>query len=1180
MLYGHIAFKLFSKGSGEMNRHNRNISLFLSLVMIFSIVISPFTVAEASAPTAPRTPTRRTIEDTFLETPADIKIPSISTPKIDPNLLDLRLKNRDRLEREIGKLEKVETAARAQGVTYKLKDGVEKLPETINYDLEQIRLDDMVAYEGGAKVTEQEAIDPKKFKGLRHNPGSKYMVLPKDAASTFTPKLNKIYIDEVEGLAYKVTESGETDSAGNKQYVVETPELTEVFESYTIPKQDIKLTTGNIAYIAPGVELDPASGMTKNYLAASDKGFISNVEYDGSRHILHLTPGKMIFQYPSKEEQEKTEKEKEEAKKKKFEGDWWEKEQYSDLRDFEEESELKVEIKIKEGTIVIEDPTFHADFDLNWLTTRAVADFYFESKTVADVIFEGNLKFNKTVETCIFGYDIDLGSVMGKEKGNRAFVGIFLVLGANGQVNVEVRTIATGNARAGFAYKAFAYGLVPYFVGPYVTYRPTGFDATFSASGELHAVLACVPQVGVIIWGVEIGALQIWLGLKGDAEFDIKGGGGTGTDGEITGKGSLDLSAFAEMVGFLFGKRYSIFYIDFPIYKGEWVVGEEVSGGAGDLIREVTASFLVKADASTNIVEGKVLIDNGSIPYAKRDIDIEIYNWKTDKYKITLRSTTDDEGNFNINTGSYNLLPSDYLIFKITPGDVYEKDNKKYKVTGQSREIYPIVPYTEMDFNVDPFNDVITGVVSGQYNGPVDLEVVHWDWTRTKYTANAVNGVFSLMIPIKEKTRSVEGYLIFEGEKYPDPEYNVRREPNLDALEIVFINEYEPEVETDTETDTEQQTSTIRQIRSTRPRKGDARTNETNTQEENTDDKGNKLVKPIKIIGSITNKADMGLVEVMGEDYVRNPELNNMPVKPYLGNVKIEAIPLITPMMNILNGGKYSHVTDPLAAEDDWTATVQAKQVVMDGKATGASSFEFIDPQALHYSLEIEHEGYKKKVYFDPFEFHVENTVQKINEFANRPFQKEIRLITEERIESVVNPADNLLPGDIMRPGTEIMNPGDMMNPGNRLNPGDIMNPGNLMTPGNTMNQQNNAPDISLNNLTPGVTMKQSVKQPATTNLNQWNAKWATKIGTMDLKLNGTSISGTLLQGKTSMQIEGKIVDGIFKGTIMVPTQKSLFGDIVTFEMKMSSDGKTIEFNNFGNNELLKSLNGTKATRQ
>lgn len=1141
-----------------MDRHNRHISLILSLVMIFSIVLSPISVVEASEPT---------IENPFIKPSNTIK-----TPSVNPNLMDIPIKASNQNDKQFGRVTKTEPAARVSGVTYKLKPGVEKLPENINYDLEQIRLDDLVAYEGGAKVTEQDVIELSKFKGLRYNPGSQFMVLPKDATSTFTPKLNKIYIDEEEGLAYKVTEGGKSDPEGNKQFVVETPALTEIFESYTIPKQDIKLTTGNIAYIAPGVELDPKSGMNKNYQAADDKGFISDIEYEGSKHILHLTPGKMIFQYPSKEEQEKTEEEKKEAKKKKFEGDWWEKEQNSDLRGFEEESELKVEIKIKEGTIIVEDPTFHADFDLNWLTTQAKADFYFDSKTKADVTFEGNLKFNKTVETCIYGYDIDLGSIMGKEKGNKAFVGIFLVLGANGQVSVEVRTIATGDARAGFAYKAVAYGLVPYFVGPYVTYRPTGFDATFSVNGELHAVLACVPQVGVIIWGTEIGALQIWLGLKGDAEFSVSGGGGTGTNTSISAKGSLDLKAFAEMVGFLFDKRYSIFYIDFPIYKGEWDIGSQVSGGGGDLIRDVRASFFVKADASTNIVEGKVVIDKDSIPYANRAIDIEIWNWRTNKYKLTLRSATDGEGNYSLNTGSYNLLPSDYVILKITPGDIYEKDNKKYNVIGESRKIYPTIPYTELDFNVDAFNDMITGVVSGKYNGPVNIEIVNKDWSRTKYTPYAVNGVFSLMIPITENTRQVDGYITFEGEKYPDADYNVTREPNLDALEIVFVNEYEPEVEPDAEQQTNKsdiQLSTIERIRSLEIRKGKnpgakaTVTQENTTPVENTDEKGNKLVKPIKILGSITNKAEMGLVEVMGEDYVRNPGVDDISAQPYLGSVKIEAKPLINPMMEILSRGKYSHITDSLARDNEWTATAQTKQIIMDGKATGASSFEFIDPQALHFSLEIEHEGLTKKVYFNPFEFHYENTLQKINDFANRPHQKEIKLITEERIDSIVNPADNLNLGDIMMPGNNIMTPGN------------IINRQNIMSP-----QQNQTPEIDMNKLNQGISTKQSMQIPTIANTNQWTAIWSTKIGNMELKQDRSSVSGTLLQDKNSYIIEGKVADGVFKGSLMVPSETELFGDFVTFEMSMSSDGKSINFKDFGINTLLNSLNGTKATRQ
>lgn len=1073
-----------------MNKRNKAVAIIIFLAMIFSIVVMPFSAAYASAP--------------------DIKLPvekpGINIPTIDRPVINNPItKDPSSIRDHLRKLKRAEEAARVKGVTYKLKPGVEKLPSDMSYDLEQIRLDDLVNYEGADKVTGKETIDPNKLKGIRYNPGSKFMVLPKADLSKFTPKANKIYIDEGEGLAYRVLQDGKTDAEGNKQYVVETPALTDIFESYKIPKQDIKLTTGNIAYMAPGVQLDPRSGMSPNYMAA-DNGFLSGYRHEGNKHILTLTPGKMIFQYPSKEDREKTEEEKKKAEKEKFKGDWWNKEQYSDLRGFEEGSELKVEVKIKEGTITIEDPTFHADFDLNWLTTQAKADFYFESKTIADVTFEGDLKFNKTVETCIFGYDIDLGSVLGKEKGNRAFVGIFLVLGVNGKVHVEVRTIATGNARAGFAYKAIAYGFIPYFVGPYVTYRPTGFDATFAADGELHAVLACVPQVGVIIWGTEIGALQIWLGLKGDAKFSVSGGGGTGTDGAIKSKGSLDLGAFAEMVGYLFGNRYSIFRLDFPIYHGEWDVGTEVSGGGGDLIREVNASFLAKADAFTNIVEGKIAITDKLIPFANREFDLEIYDGFED-IKISLSTYTDSEGNFKFNTGRYNLLPSDRIILTIPKGDVYERDNKKYKVTGSSQKIYPDVPFTDLDFNVDSFNDIITGVVSGQYSGPVDIEVKDWNGFKvTKYRTNAQKGIFTLSVPINESTYNVKAEINFEGSKFPEF-YEVVRERNLDALEIIFINEFAPETSNKLSEEKIQIRDDINipgintqadwdKIKINQDDKGIT---------ENVDDAGNKVVRPIKIIGSITNKAEMGPIQTIGENYVRNSEVSGIPVQPYLGNVKITSLPVVDSMLAILNRRDHSNLTDPLIRQKGWTATVNAQQVTFDGELTSASTFEFVNPEALCYVLEIEHEGLKKEVRYDPFVFHYTNTLQKVQEFAKQPLQKEVILKTEEKKDAITNPVDSLQ--------------------------------------------------------------------------NKWKGSWLTNIGTMQLNQEGNFISGTIIQNGKEYAIEGSISNGVFKGSILIPSESSIFGDITSFEMNMSGDG-SISFKNFGTNTKLKGLNGTKALKQ
>lgn len=110
-----------------MYKQNKPTALIISLIMLFSTIFTPFSVVHASAP--------------------DIKIP-------------------------IQKLNKIETPARAQGVTHKLKPGVEKLPADMNYNLEQITLDDLVNYEGATKVTEEETIDPNKLKGIKYNPGS------------------------------------------------------------------------------------------------------------------------------------------------------------------------------------------------------------------------------------------------------------------------------------------------------------------------------------------------------------------------------------------------------------------------------------------------------------------------------------------------------------------------------------------------------------------------------------------------------------------------------------------------------------------------------------------------------------------------------------------------------------------------------------------------------------------------------------------------------------------------------------------------------------------------------------------------------------------------------------------------------------------------------------------------
>lgn len=1124
-----------------MSNPKKTTALILTLVMIFSLMINPFSTAYASAPT--------------LKTPT-IKPPAINTSVIAP-------------------LRKPETPARIQGVNYEFKDGLKRTPTAIEYDFKPLTLDKFATFDKEAlpsmgtgitlpnislpsgaatqpnsPATGENEISLDKINGIKYPAGSKIMTMPRSTAATFSPEINEIYIDEEEGTAFRVLDYEGEDEEGKAQYVVDTPELTDVFKSYTIPEQTIDLTTGNIAYISPEFELSPDSGMPKNYVAKSGVSdfvseYIGSYKKEGNKHILTLKSGMTIFEYPSREQQKEDEEAKKKAKKEKFEGDWWEKDQSGDLRGVEDESSLSVNIKIKEGTITVEDPKFHAYFDLNPWTTHVEADFYFDAKATADVTFDGNVKFNKTIEKCVYGYDIDLGKVAGKEKGNKAFVGIFLVIGVEGQIHVEVRTITTGNARAGFAYKAYGYGSIPYFAGPYAIYRPSSFDMSFTVNGEINTTLACVPQVGVIVWGKELGVLQIWAGFKSKATFSASGGGGSGGAQDFSASGSISLDAFGELVGYLFGSKYSIFYIDYPLYKGEWKVGEKASGSGGDAIREVPPHMLVLADAYTNTIEGKILFDttgqprtgytsdNADIesakrPYANGRYEVEV--WEYSKLKYSIPGLTDSEGNIKIKDSSrYSIVPTDKVIVKIENSPIFEVDQKKYKVVGNSHDIKATVPFNKLDFNVDSFNDVITGKVSGNYTGPVQLKILDNNFQSTTRNVNAVNGIFTYAYPIDENIFNVNALINFEGSKFPD-NWGVVRTRNIDSLTINIYNDYNPVKESEVSSGTQERKTTIgsstdsnislpSSITNAQDRLG--RLGKLPIQDLNDQDiEGNKFIKPAKVFGSITNKGDMGWIQNQGDEYVRSGT-NNGTLNHYNGNVKITSIQVQSALEAMLEDAKGPHdnwLPKPKSDWVPWISTVQAQQAmrlkpVKDSSSpigyrieqipTSASQFEFDKPDVVAYVIEIEHEGLKLTKTYNPYAYHYNNNQQSMEDFIG-PLKNAVTLVTEERIDSIVNPADVM---------------------------------------------------------------------------NQWQGVWMTQMGKMELTQKGTAVTGDIVLGGKTYTMEGTVANGVFKGSYMVPSESG-FGDIVSFEMDISSDGKSINLKNLGKGTNLRSLNGTKAIRQ
>lgn len=670
---------------------------------------------------------------------------------------------------------------------------------------------------------------------------------------------------------------------------------------------------------------------------------------------------------------------------------------------------------------------------------------------------------------------------------------------------------------------------------------------SFTVNGEINTTLACVPQVGVIIWGCELGVLQVWLGFMSKAVFEMSGGGGTGGSQGFTGKGSIDLRAFGELVAFLLGSRYSIFYIEFPLFKGDWKIGEEASGSGGDAVRAVPPFVRLTADAFANIVKGKVsfntasktagytggeeaTLDSALIPYAGCLIALEVYD-KDFKIKYSKGLETDQEGSFSFQfpTGT-NILPSDYVCVNVQDhmSPEFLVENNKYKVAGTSPKIKATVPFSEVDINLDAFNDVITGMVSGDYTGYVDIMIFDGTANKTIRVA-AVKGLIRVDYPIDESTLWAYPQISFEDSTFPS--FAPLRYPNLDALTINIFNDFSQQVRVATGNGIKD-SMTIPGLIDKGFNLPDSVTNAkipgnfTNTQKnlESEDIEGNKFITPTRITGTITNKADMGWLESHGDEYVRPGNTNGATkLKHFDGEVRITEIEVQSALEAMLEDSKDPHDNwlPPILGETPeplYTSTVQAQQAIelivvkdksqpagvrIEQKPTSSDEFVFNNPDVCAYKIEIEYEGRKLEKIYNPYSYHYNNNQQSLSDFIG-PLREAVTLVSEKREASVVNPADVM---------------------------------------------------------------------------NQWNASWVPQIGVMSLTQKGSAVIGSIMQDGTALTVEVTVKDGVFKGSVMVPSTTSIFADIVTIEMAISTDGKSIDFRNVSGSGL-KSLKGTKATKK
>lgn len=723
----------------------------------------------------------------------DVGIPGPKLPSIDPNLLN-PINNK---------------AAEFTDVEYQFNPGVKTLPSTLLYQLQPMDLPDIIGRDiteiaaawdkvmninngEGAQQGSSDIFSPSNnynnlnlsisqaqeilnIENLQYPLDSKFMIL-NNRITSFNPKVGDIYVDSINNTALKVVGETITNSQGKNVIPIAPPGFDEIFQSYKIPYQELELNEANISYVAPGVavheEYMPVALATNGILSLSEE-----VIQGEKVHKITLKDF-LLYEYPNKnEEKGKEEKEQPEPLKKEEE-----KTQYDDLRGVEDKSELSIKITVEEAIIRIYKPTLFTDIDIGLFTQNIKVGF--ASKTQADVTIKGELKFNKVIEQCLFGYDI-------KIPYGKAFVGVFLVVDINGQVDIVVRTFANGRMEAGF--KATAIAFVPVYVGPYFDpFIPTEpFDIGFTVDGEVNAKIALTPQVGLIILDCQIGVLQFWMGMKANAKFYAQAGTGGTVNGPPRAEGHLKIDMFTEFLAYILDGKYSVFYKEFNLYNNSWSVGGAVSSGSGQG-KIIPARIEMKADAFTDTIEGSVYIYSDSeikrisvggigvgTPYqgdglvAKvkhKDGRIDSHSIKTDNLgRFKLRIPADKGG----------LVPQDTVWIEFN-ANLRQDGQLLGTIKHTTEQINPGVPFDRLSFTADGFNDIVSGHVSGDYNGNVVIFIDNGKTSR-QTSAKAVNGEFSTEVQLVggDKVTVAVG---FEGVYFPRE--LEEKAANIDILKI------------------------------------------------------------------------------------------------------------------------------------------------------------------------------------------------------------------------------------------------------------------------------------------------------------------------------------------------------------------------------------------------------------
>jgi hypothetical protein len=974
--------------------------------------------------------------------------------------------------------------------------------------------------------------------------GSKYMIIDQNDPN-FIPKPGEIYIDEYKKIAVKILGSATTDSSGHKIVPVIQPEFSEIFESYKIPAQTVKLNEANVSYKRSGVSVTtlPENPPSQQVAALGPFKLSPTASSDDIMFKLSFSDV-TLYEYPQKELDENPDEIKKDGKEK-AEDDGSMRDNQSDTSDgdktqkenppppslegVDEKSDFSMKVYIESGEIKIHKPSFFAEADIGIINQEIKLGLDYQ--TDMNLTIKGSLKFDKVIETCILGYDVEIPY-------GRAFVGVFLVVDAKGKVTVTTKVTTMGHIETGF--KASAFLFVPYYVGPYCAYKPDSIDVGFTADGEISAMVAAVPKIGLTIFDYNIGELQLWAGVKANAKFHIEADAYAdlnnldNSTASGQGSGSLKVDFFVDLVGYLLNKRYDIFYKEFNMFDGAWAAGQEVKGGGTDTERILSANVGVMADAYTDIIKGSVKTIGSDIPYKGANLTVHVQhsNGQIDNKNVT----TNAEGYFEVMAAELDkvktILPTDRvwadINTQVVTSTATNKDGKtvnvwidqsesnanltqdpnlKGRIIGYTEHAEPTVPFDKVSFATDAFNDIVRGQVSGEYTGVIQVIYEKPGANPVQKTAQVNKGEFLYELPANfiQKEDKYTVRIPFEGVYFP--KYQETKSPELPYLKINY-----------------------------------------------------NVDKNHNITGSVENM--MGEYDLQYGASSYSESASNKFKRAYTGSVKLMAF-----------GGSNTVVAqqNAVAVNQRFQGTLLKLPYILPQLNTTlpSSKFAFSNPM-LRFVIAIEHDGIVKRISYDP----IADLAKRLNSAQQIAATNPVN----DKVSSIINPADlstwagvwecEYLGSVVFRvDGDKITGTYDN---GNWLLNASVTN--NKLV--GTLDENGGEPKSfeftlssdgkvlsgkwysSWNKAGYALSGKRRVLpsvniiSPAISK-SSWTGVWYTDMGTMILNQEGQNIIGTL--GRNELPVTGRIVDNTFKGTFVEN------GHIREFEFNLSSDGTAFE---------------------